>query len=231
MITLLDPNGFSCGSVGKESACNVGDLGLIPGLGRSPGEGKGYPLQYSGLENSMDCIVHGVAKSWTQLSDFHFPWTLSYSLWIQRFLSLDFSAWGANSLGQSFSNFKVCMKYVSHLAVFDSLWLPGLYPTRLLCPWEFCRQAWEEYAMVSKLPLVCLRISYWDGVGWKSSHSVVSDSLRPHGQYSPWNSPGQNTAVGRLSLLQGTFPTQGSNQGLTHCRWILYQLSHKGSLI
>ena len=47
-------------------------LGLVPGLGSYPGVGKGYPLQYSGLENSMDCIVHGVAKSWTQLSDFHF---------------------------------------------------------------------------------------------------------------------------------------------------------------
>jgi len=54
-----------CGSAGKESACNVGDLGSIPGLGRFPGEGKGYPLQYSGLENSMDCIVLGVAKSQT----------------------------------------------------------------------------------------------------------------------------------------------------------------------
>ena len=57
--------GFLCGSAGKESACNVGDLGSIPGLRRSPGEGKGNPLQYSGLENFMDCIVHGVAKSWT----------------------------------------------------------------------------------------------------------------------------------------------------------------------
>ena len=57
--------GFPGGSDGKESACNVGDLGLIPGLERSPGEGKGYPLQYSGLENSMDYIVHGVAKSQT----------------------------------------------------------------------------------------------------------------------------------------------------------------------
>ena len=56
--------GFPCGSAGKESACNARDLGLIPGLGRSPGEGKSYPLQYSGLENCMDCIVHGVAKSW-----------------------------------------------------------------------------------------------------------------------------------------------------------------------
>ena len=64
--------GFPFGSGGKESACNAGDLGLIPGLGRSPGEGKGYPFQYSGLENSMDCIVQGVTKSWTQLSDFHF---------------------------------------------------------------------------------------------------------------------------------------------------------------
>ena len=60
------------GSAGKESACNVGDLGSIPELGRSPGEGKGCSLQYSGLENSMDCIVRGVAKSWTGLSSFHF---------------------------------------------------------------------------------------------------------------------------------------------------------------
>ena len=63
---------FPGGSAGKESACNAGELGLIPGLGRSPGERKGYPLQYSGLENSMDCIVHGVAKSRTRLSGFHF---------------------------------------------------------------------------------------------------------------------------------------------------------------
>ena len=90
--------GFPCGSEGKESACNAGDLGSIPGLGRSPGEGEGYQLQYSDLENSMDCIVHGVAKS-------------------------------------------------------------------------------------------------------------------------------QNTGVASLSLLQGIFPTQGSNPGLLHCRQILYQLT------
>ena len=68
-IIFLVFHGFPCGSAGKESTCNAGDLGLIPGLGRSPGEGKGYPLQYSGLENSMECIVHGVTKSRTQLSD------------------------------------------------------------------------------------------------------------------------------------------------------------------
>ena len=65
--------GFPCGSAGKESTWNVGDLGSIPGLGRSSGEGKVYPLQYSGLENPIDCIVHRVAKSDTtkQLSLSH----------------------------------------------------------------------------------------------------------------------------------------------------------------
>ena len=59
-------------SSGKESTCNAGDLSLMPGLWRSPGEGEGYPLQYSGLENSVDCIVNGVTKSWMWLNDFHF---------------------------------------------------------------------------------------------------------------------------------------------------------------
>ena len=80
------PLGIPCGSAGKESACNAGDLDLIPGLGRSPGKEKGYTLQYSDLENPMDCIVHGVTKSQTQLSNFHFrfmyplglPWWLSW---------------------------------------------------------------------------------------------------------------------------------------------------------
>ena len=63
----------------------------------------------------------------------------------------------------------------------------------------------------------------------KWSCSVVSNSLQPHELYSPWSSPGQNTGVGSLSLLQGIFPTWGSNPGLPRCRRILYQLSHKGS--
>ena len=68
-------------SVDKESTCNAGTHGSIPELERSPGEGKGYSLQYTGLENSMGCIVHGVAKSWTQLSDFHFRF-LSHYTWL-----------------------------------------------------------------------------------------------------------------------------------------------------
>ena len=74
--------GFSGASVGKEPACNAGDtedVGSTPGLGRSPGEGKGYPLQCSGLEIS-DCTVNGVTKSWTPLSDFHFRFTHKVSL-------------------------------------------------------------------------------------------------------------------------------------------------------
>ena len=63
--------GLPYGSAGKESACNAGDLGSIAGLGRSPGEGNGYLLQYSGLVYSMDYTVHGVTNSWTRLSDFH----------------------------------------------------------------------------------------------------------------------------------------------------------------
>ena len=62
------------------------------------------------------------------------------------------------------------------------------------------------------------------------SHSVMSDSLKPHELYSPWNSPGQNTGVNSYSLLQAIFPTQGSNPGLPHCRQIFNQLSHEGSL-
>ena len=69
--THLNILGLPCGSAGKESACNEGDLGLIPGLGRSRGQGNGYPLWCSSLKSSIDCIVHGVTKSQTWLSNFH----------------------------------------------------------------------------------------------------------------------------------------------------------------
>ena len=73
---MIGLRGFPDNSVGKESTCNAGDLDSIPGLGRSPGEGKAYPLQYSDLENSMNRKAHGVAKSRIQLSDFHFTLTM-----------------------------------------------------------------------------------------------------------------------------------------------------------
>ena len=76
------PGGFPAGAVVKNPPANAGDsrdVGSVPGLGRSLAEGKGYPLQYSSLENSIGCIVHGVAKSWTRLSDFHSLLDLKYS--------------------------------------------------------------------------------------------------------------------------------------------------------
>ena len=78
---------------GKESACNAGNLGLIPGLERSPGEGKGSPLQYSGLENSMDYIIHGVAKSRTWLRDFSLHFTSTTQLQEHEFCQQPESSW------------------------------------------------------------------------------------------------------------------------------------------
>ena len=86
---------FPCGSAGKESTCNVGDLSSVPGLGRSPGEGKGYPLHCSGLENSMDWVVHGVAKRWTQLSDFHFLYFPSFYSSLAVYLLNRLILWGS----------------------------------------------------------------------------------------------------------------------------------------
>ena len=80
-LLLALPGASLVAQLEKNLACNMGDLGLIPGLGRSPGEGKGYPLHYSGLENSMDCIVHEIAKSQTQLSDFHTQDHLGSPIW------------------------------------------------------------------------------------------------------------------------------------------------------
>ena len=89
-----------------------------------------------------------------------------------------------------------------------------------------CRQTLYRLSHPGSINITLLRINLKE----TESRSVESDSLWPNGlSNSPWNSPGQNTGVGSLSVLQGIFPTQESNPGLLHCRWILYQLSHKGS--
>ena len=99
--------GFPGGSVGKEFACNAWDLGSIPGLGRSPGEGKGYPLQYSGLENSMDCTVHGVAKRWTQLNDFQITSILTWRIpWTEE-------PGGLRSIGSQRVRHDICICYTT----------------------------------------------------------------------------------------------------------------------
>ena len=90
---------------------------------------------------------------------------------------------------------------------------------------------WTQVSVIADRFFSFSATRHWDPqkTSESESRSVVSDSLQPHGRYSPQNSPGQNTGVGSRSLLQGIFPTQGSNPGLPHCRQILYQLSHRGS--
>ena len=90
---------------------------------------------------------------------------------------------------------------------------------------NLCLLLWQADCV----PLCHLKSPVYYMKSESKSHSVLSDSLRPHRLFSPWNSLGQNTGVGSLSLLQAIFPTQGSNPGLLHCRWFLYQLSYKGS--
>ena len=105
--------------------------------------------------------------------------------------------------------------YISHLALCrKSQQIP-------LLDYKFCRDRVMSFFIT--------QLSAWHIISESESHSVVSDFLLPHGLYCPWNSPGQNTGVDCLSLLQGIFPTQGSNPGIPHCRQILYQLSHQGS--
>ena len=97
---VLELVAYTDSSDGQESACNAGDLGLIPGLGKSPGEGEGYPLQYSGLVNSMDCIVLKVTKSQMWLSHFHFAISFSREsswlrnrTWVSRIAGRFFTDW------------------------------------------------------------------------------------------------------------------------------------------
>ena len=145
--------GFSGGSDGKESACNVGDPGLIPGLGRSPGERNGNPLPNGSVWGTQGKHL-GVTRK-----------NKSGSRW-----------WGSRHRGGGFR--------------------PPHLETQF-----------------------CATLKLWLGAAGNTieseseRHSVMSNSLPPYGLRSPWNSPGQNTGVGCLSLLQQIFPTQESNRG------------------
>ena len=156
---------------GKESACNGGDPGLIPGSGKSPGEGNGNPLHSSCLDNPMDGGAWWATQSvGLQNLDATEQLTLSYLICAQII---------------SFNYLQICryrkkMVYVQIVHDFSNFRFI-IVPKKLV---------------VFQLPCIHVSESCW----------VVSDSLQPHGLYSPWNSPGQNTGVGSLSLLQGFFP-------------------------
>ena len=128
--------GFPCGSAGKGSACSMGDLGSIPGLGRSLGEGKGYPLQYSGLENSMDCIDRGVTKSQIWLSDLHLAphsSTLAWKIpWMEEPGRL-----------QTMGSLRVRHDLTTSLSLFTFMhWERKWQPTPVFLPGE--SQGWES---------------------------------------------------------------------------------------
>ena len=97
--------------------------------------------------------------------------------------------------------------------------------------WNETNQKTQKPHITANSSKVELLLSAVQSTNESESHSVVFDSLQPHGLYSPWNSPGQNIGAGSHSLLQGIFPTQGPNPGLSYCRRILYSLSHQGSPI
>ena len=144
------------GSAGKESACNAGDLGLILQLGRFPGEGKGYPLQCSGLENSMDCIVQGITKIQTRLSDFHFTSLLlaggippssrvlrgSVSLFFSLAKSETFHGFGtliAHFSVITFCGTECCFNVKIAMFIFICLFSPGLC---FLRQWNFFKNSY-----------------------------------------------------------------------------------------
>ena len=125
-------------------------------------------------------------------------------------------------------NFKrlvmLCLQIINYDETFTTL----IFFTSCLCSFDIPNADLKSY-FIKKWYIIKLHFMLYILCIESESHSVMSNSLWPQGLYIPWNSPGQNTGVSSLSLLQGIFPTQGSNPGLLHCRQILYQLNHKGS--
>ena len=174
---------FPCGSAGKEWACNAGNLGLIPGLGRSCGGGKGYMLQHSGLENSMGCIVHGVTKSRTRLGDFHFHFHEIYNFIL--------------TLSIFFFNFSLDFK---HQLLYKT--------TKSCCQSMKQREAWTASLMTSFLPVALgssgrpvLRNVILNSVKWKKQRSNTRACSKMHW---PLRNPSQSEFKARRLLWSTT---------------------------
>ena len=192
--------GFPCGSGGKESTCNAGDLGSIPGLGRSPGEGKGYPPQHSGLENSKDYIVHGVSKSQTQLSDLH----CHFLLGLTRLITLQ---------SKGFS--RVCSSATVRKHQFFSV-QPSLWSNSHLCTWLLEKPQrwlhgplstkWCLCFLIHRLGLPQLFFFYFHGSSqhpeWFWSPGKCSHCLHFLPFYLPWS---DGTRYHDLSFLNVEF--------------------------
>ena len=177
--------GFPCGSAGEESACNAEDLGSVPELGRSPGEGISYPLQYSGLENSTDCTVHGVAKSQTRLSGFHFTWVadeltvcVCVYFWTLVFHSLYFSyAYSMILITKSWN--KLVYVLQNH-----PLFRIGFTVLDLLFPWEFYHQHINLFKKKKILLKFQQGLHLYVKLGRINIYIILSLPVCKHGLYS-----------------------------------------------
>ena len=193
---------FCGGSDGKESTCNAGDLGLILGLGRSPGGGHGNPLQYSCLENPTDrgawrATVHGIVivrqdcatNTFTSLQPFNNVVLVS-------------------TVQQSES--------ATHIHISTHFWISFQFRSP---------QSIQQSALSVQQVLISYFYTYAKSL---QSCLTLCDPMdcSPPGSSVHGDSPNKNTGVGCHIRLQGILPTQGMNPGLLHCRWILYHLSH-----
>ena len=202
--------GFPGSLAANESACSGGDLASIPGLGRSPGEGKGYPLQYSFLENSMDCRVHEVAKTHTRLSDFHFVFPYYCIL---RVVSI---------LGITSPLLTNCFQI---LIVTPGLWLffAFLFTVsfkKLIFFWYI-----SIFLFFSSSFCVCSKKNYLLSVCLVAQLSpALCDPMTRQGPLSM-----QEYQSGQPFPSSEDLLNPGIKPGLLHCRRILYCLSHHGS--
>ena len=189
--------GFPESSVGKESAWNAGDLGFIPGLGRSPGEGKGYPLQYSGLGNFKECIVHGVAKSRTRLNHFHFHSSVKLLFKIPPF---GFIAFLCYLLAFCFTD--LCL----HCTIFcPCTW--SLLTCMLAKLLQLCLTVCNPRDCTRQVPLSMAfpRQEYWSGLPCPPPGHLPNPGIQPESLRSP-------------ALAGGFFPTRatwGAPHGLS----------------
>ena len=215
---------FPGGLEGRESICNSGDAGWIPGLGRFPGEGNSYPSVF----------LPGESQGHRSLAGYS-PWSHK-ELDITQWLSMHVTCFGSIIISNhDTETWKVhaclfCMSSLLSLVVtilspvWDQIWAYGRE-----CEGHVQENWSHPRSATPSQPASRHKIKESRSLWVSESCSVVSNSLRPHGLYSPWSSLGQNTGVGSLSLLQGILPTKGSNRGLPHCRRILFQLSRNGS--
>ena len=170
---------FPGGSVGKESACNAGDLGSISGLGRSPGEGKSYPFQYSGLENSLDCMMHGVTKSQAQLSDFYIRLQVDYPIFPPPFRSND----NPQCIDDTHDPLLSC----SLLLMLNKV---QNISTRWLCMLRHFSHVWLSATLwtVARQALWCMGFSrqeYWNGLPCPPLGNLPDPGIKPVSLMSP----------------------------------------------